>query len=90
MQMVVNEYLGNQGIPQEEAAGFTMYVQALKWVTHAHHLSEDEIAFPYFKSTIEAPYDRLRDDHQTISRILVKLDQSYNITLISVISRFFV
>jgi hypothetical protein len=53
-----------------------MYVTALKWVTHAHHLSEDEFAFPYFKSTIEAPYDRLRDDHQTISRILDTLDQS--------------
>jgi hemerythrin-like domain-containing protein len=70
-----DEYLGKQGIPPEEAAGFSMYVTALKWVTHAHHLSEDEIAFPYFKGSIAAPYGRLRDDHQTISRILVSLDQ---------------
>ena len=71
-----DEYLEKQEIPPEEAAGFSMFVTALKWVTNAHHLSEDEIAFPYFKSTIEAPYDRLRNDHQTISRIVVTLEES--------------
>ncbi|MGB8357624.1 MAG: hypothetical protein WCD55_03330, partial [Bacteroidales bacterium] len=47
-----DEYLGKQGIPSGETTGFSMYVSTLKWVTHAHHLSEDEIIFPYFKDYI--------------------------------------
>jgi hemerythrin-like domain-containing protein len=70
-----DEYLVKQGIPSGEAAGFSMYVSTLKWVTHSHHLSEDDIAFPYFKDYIEAPYSHLKDDHDTIARILDSLDQ---------------
>src|SRR5512136_593423 len=69
-----DEYIGKKGIPSEEAAGFRMYVTTLKWITHAHHLTEDEIAFPYFKDKLEAPYARLQADHQAIARILVKVD----------------
>ncbi len=68
-----DEYLGYQSITPNEADGFTMYVSTLKWVTHAHHLSEEDIAFPYFKDKIEAPYDRLEDDHHAMARILDKL-----------------
>jgi hypothetical protein len=71
-----DEYLGKQVIPPGEATGFSQYVTTLKWVTHAHHLSEDDIAFPYFKEHFDAPWDRLKDDHQTISRILLRMDQS--------------
>lgn len=70
-----DEYRVKQGVPPEEAAGFHMYLKALRWVTHSHHLSEDEIAFPYFSGTIKAPYSRLKDDHQTINLILEKLDR---------------
>lgn len=70
-----DEYLGKQGIPPEETDGFVIYVSTLKCVTHSHHLSEDEIAFPYFKDYIEAPYNRLKDDHQTIAHLLVTLDK---------------
>ena len=70
-----DEYLGTNSIPPGEAAGFSKYVSSLKWVTHAHHLSEDEIIFPFFNDRIEAPYNRLMDDHQTITGILVRLDQ---------------
>ena len=70
-----DEYLGTRGIPPEEAAGFLMYVTTLKWITHAHHLSEDEIAFPYFRDKLEAPYNRLGEDHQALARILVSLDK---------------
>lgn len=38
-----DEYLGKQGIPPDEAAGFLMYVATLKWVTHSHHLTEDDL-----------------------------------------------
>jgi len=70
-----DEYLGKQGIPSEEATGFSMYLSTLKWVTHSHHLSEDDIAFPYFKDYIDAPYNRLKDDHNDMARILDALDQ---------------
>jgi hemerythrin-like domain-containing protein len=70
-----DEYLGMQGIPPAEAKGYSMYLTSLKWMTHAHHLSEDEIVFPYFKEQIEAPYSRLKDDHKTITHILDVLDQ---------------
>ncbi len=70
-----DEYLVKQGIPPGEATGFSMYVSTLKWVTHSHHLSEDDIAFPYFKDYIEAPYNLLKDDHHAMARILDALDQ---------------
>ena len=70
-----DEYLGKQGISYEEATGFSMYLSTLKLVMHSHHLSEDEIAFPYFKDYIDAPYNRLKDDHKKMSRILDALDQ---------------
>ena len=70
-----DEYLVKQGIPSGEATGFSMYVSTLKWITHSHHLSEDDIVFPYFKDLIEAPYNLLKDDHNTMARILDSLDQ---------------
>ncbi len=69
------EYLGKQGIPPEEAAGFLMYVTTLRWVTHSHHLTEDDMAFPYFRDKLEAPYARLEGDHQVIARVLVNVDE---------------
>ena len=70
-----DEYLVKQGMTSGEAAGFSMYVSTLRWVTHAHHLSEDDISFPYFKDLIEAPYDLLKDDHNTMAHILESLEQ---------------
>jgi hemerythrin-like domain-containing protein len=70
-----DEYLGKQDIPPEEVAGFLMYVTALKWITHSHHLTEDDMVFPYFRDKLEAPYTRLEADHQVIARILVNLDK---------------
>ncbi len=70
-----DEYLGKKGIPQEEAKGFSMYVSCLKWVTHSHHLSEDDIAFPFFKEYMDAPYAQLRDDHTAMARILDELEK---------------
>jgi hemerythrin-like domain-containing protein len=71
-----DEILVKKRIPPGEAEGLSMYVETLKWVTHAHHLSEDEIVFPYFKDNIEAPYNKLQDDHNEMSYILEMLDQS--------------
>ena len=65
-----DEYMSKDGILQREAAGFSMYVSTLKWITHSHHLSEDEVVFPEIKDRIVAPYERLHGDHQEITRIL--------------------
>ncbi len=71
-----DEYISKNGIPPGEAAGFSSYVSTLRWVTHAHHLSEDEVAFPYFRDFIEAPYNNLTQDHQTISGVLTRIEQT--------------
>jgi hemerythrin-like domain-containing protein len=70
-----DEYIRKQGIPREEVVGFLMYVTTLKWITHSHHLTEDDMAFPYFRDKLEAPYTRLEADHQVIARILVNMDK---------------
>jgi hemerythrin-like domain-containing protein len=70
-----DEYIGNHFIPPDEIKGFAMYVETLKRVTHSHHLTEDNIAFPYFRGQISAPYKRLKDDHVIISRLLDSLDE---------------
>lgn len=70
-----DEYLGKKGVPPEEAAGFTMYLSSLRYITHSHHLGEDEIAYPIFRELIEAPYNHLMDDHVKISSLLNRLEQ---------------
>jgi len=67
------EYLENKAVPASEAAGFTTFVSTLTKVAHSHHLSEDEISFPYFRDYLEAPFDRLMEDHQSISHILDRI-----------------
>lgn len=51
--------------------GYTDYVLSLAIVLSAHHLSEDEVAFPMLKEMIpNAPYDRLTADHHAIESLL--------------------
>jgi hemerythrin-like domain-containing protein len=69
-----DEYLGKHGIPSKEAAGFLMYVTTLKWIAHSHHLTEDDIVFPFFRNRLEAPYERLEKDHEVMTRNLEDLD----------------
>jgi hypothetical protein len=70
-----DEYLSKQGITPGETEGFFLYLTTLRSILHGHHLSEDEIAFPYFKNKIEAPFDKLKDDHREMARILDKLEE---------------
>jgi hemerythrin-like domain-containing protein len=70
-----DQYLGKQSIQPEEAAGFAMYVTTLKWIMHSHHVTEDEMVFPYFRNRLEAPYTRLEDDHKSMARMLANLDK---------------
>lgn len=73
---ICDEYSGNNGIPSRDSEGISMFIKTLKWVTHSHHTTEDELAFPYFRDHITGPYDRLREDHLVMASILDKLDKS--------------
>ncbi len=54
--------------------GFFSYVQALTIVLGAHHLAEDEIAFPAFRPKLPAaPYERLAADHHAIDTSLAEV-----------------
>ena len=54
--------------------GFLTYLRALSGVLDAHHLGEDETAFPYFRDKLpNAPYDKLMADHRVIEGVLEKL-----------------
>jgi hypothetical protein len=51
--------------------GFFNYIRALTSVLHAHHLTEDELAFPYFRQLLpQAHFDILIDWHKELAQIL--------------------
>jgi hypothetical protein len=57
--------------------GFAKYIQSLGAVLDAHHLAEDEIAFPALKRKIPgAPYKRLALDHKKIEAALTPMMKS--------------
>jgi hypothetical protein len=51
--------------------GLFKYIQALSSILHAHHLTEDELAFPYFRELMpDAPFDTLIGWHQEMVGML--------------------
>jgi hypothetical protein len=51
--------------------GFVDYVQSLVSVLHAHHLTEDDLAFPYLRDLMPGtPFDVLTEQHQQMMPIL--------------------
>ncbi len=51
--------------------GLFNYIRALSSVLHSHHLTEDEVAFPYFRDRLpEAPFDTLIEWHREMVVIL--------------------
>jgi len=61
-----------EGFPRGPlGAGYRDYVTALLSFLSAHHLAEDEIAFPYFEERLpEAPFRRLEVEHQRIEELV--------------------
>ena len=54
--------------------GFALYVKALVSVLSAHHLSEDDVAFPYLRDKLpDVPFDKLIADHRVMEGILADL-----------------
>ena len=60
------------GFPNPELhEGYRKYVTALLSFVSAHHLAEDEIAFPYFETRMpETPFNQLKDEHERIEQLL--------------------
>ena len=55
-------------------AGFFNYVRTLVSVFTAHHVTEDEVAFPYFRDKLlGAPFDLLIAQHQEMIPILEEI-----------------
>jgi hypothetical protein len=51
--------------------GLFNYIRALSSILNSHHLTEDEIAFPYFRELLpEAPFDKLMYWHQEMVKML--------------------
>jgi hypothetical protein len=63
------------GLPQpQELAGYSAYTHCLATVLSAHHLSEDLISFPAFRTVLpNAPYARLASDHHKIEMLLASV-----------------
>ncbi len=63
------------GFPDRDLQrGYKDYVQSLGSVLAAHHLGEDEIAFPALKEKLPtAPYKRLAADHRKIEAALTPM-----------------
>jgi hemerythrin-like domain-containing protein len=51
--------------------GFICYARSFVSVIHGHHLTENELAFPYFREKLpDAPYDLLIAQHQELVSVL--------------------
>ena len=54
--------------------GFVLYLQTLVSVLSAHHLAEDEVAFPYLWDKLpDEPFDELMAEHRVMEEILEEL-----------------
>ncbi len=61
-------------------AGFHSYTRALGIFLNAHHLAEDELAFPYIENKApELTFEQLRDDHLRIVEVLKEIDAWVNL-----------
>jgi hemerythrin-like domain-containing protein len=65
------------GFPDETMRlGFFNYLRALVSVLNAHHLIEDDLAFPYFKDKLpDTPFELLTEQHQEMAAILEELQR---------------
>ena len=69
------EIFAFKGFPdQATRLGYTSYVQSMLSFLNAHHLSEEELAFPFFRERIaDAPYAELLKTHQQMLPIIEQI-----------------
>lgn len=65
------------GFPDEATRqGFFTYVRTLAGVTHGHHVTEDDVAFPFFRDLLpDIPYTQLAVEHQQMENLLQQAAQ---------------
>jgi len=63
--------------------GFITYARTLGILINAHHLTEDNVVFPYLKTKLpKAPFDRLSADHKIMDPILKEMQTAVNMMAI--------
>lgn len=62
---------------EDNRSGFSDYVHSLASLLYSHHLTEDELVFPYMKTVLpEAPYDKLSSDHKLLKPMIETLENA--------------
>jgi hypothetical protein len=63
-------------LPEAHQAGFAAYVRALTILLDSHHLGEDELAFPFWKTHLpeDSPFDRLKQQHRQMTAYLGQIN----------------
>jgi hemerythrin-like domain-containing protein len=67
-----SQAFAREGFPDRSTReGFICYARSLVSVLDSHHLTENELVFPYFRAKLpDAPYDLLIAQHQEVVRLL--------------------
>jgi len=67
--IVKSQEFAEAGFPDAiTQAGFTDYVRCLASFMHAHHTTEEELAFPYFRRKLpDEPYDAMLSEHSQMA-----------------------
>jgi len=61
---------------QGSREGLFNYIRALSSVVNSHHLTEDELAFPYFRLLLPtAPFDFLMNGHREMVKLLTEINE---------------
>jgi hemerythrin-like domain-containing protein len=72
--------LKNGSLEESTKDGFLKYLQSFSSVLKAHHMSEDEVIFPYVQKLIpNVPYKRLTDEHEVLSDELDSINNAITI-----------
>lgn len=70
------QYSQETNLPDNYRQGFSNYVRSLAILLHAHHSSEDEIAFPFWKTRLPSgPFDKLSEHHRQMSLFVEQVKQ---------------
>jgi hemerythrin-like domain-containing protein len=69
------QVFAREGYPDQAVqAGFASYVLSFESILHAHHLTEEELAFPHFREKIpEEPFDLLLVQHSEIAMLVYEI-----------------
>lgn len=75
-----SDYYMKNGYPDAKTQdGFVTYARTLGLLINAHHMTEDNVVFPYLRPILpDAPFDKLSADHKTMDGILEEIQVAAN------------